>query len=377
MSIAFEQLQREQRQPSQQPLSLVDPLLSAIWVNEFQPSKMKHKISLEKLTGNLLASAANSLSCHLDIPFVDSGPLENAGESTEMLLNLVPDFDVSFVSSLSSSPLSEVNNDVSSPSSPIMHMGGGERWNLGYEGVTIDPALIDPTGITMGDVLEGDQLKEDTGQPMPCEDDSKLKTQSQKKRQQSAEAFKFVFYHPSSPHSEQEEDVEIQRSRRESICSEPAFTLTSPSIDSSSPTVESPEDKCSRTGGARRRSAPSSCGRMSDEPMPCPHEGCGKSFTRYNSLKAHLRLHASSRPFECPMCKRSFARKHDLHRHIRVHTGAKPYECLACKKGFARSDALRRHWRVDSSCGNHPAVASIKGRRRHSVLSNKTASSSA
>ncbi|RUS15694.1 hypothetical protein BC937DRAFT_92120 [Endogone sp. FLAS-F59071] len=102
--------------------------------------------------------------------------------------------------------------------------------------------------------------------------------------------------------------------------------------------------------------------------MRCSHAGCPKTFSRIYNLKAHLKSHASTKPFDCQMCSRSFSRKHDLQRHVRVHTGAKPYICPCCKKGFARTDALKRHLRIEESCRMSVEVQSMKSRRRYSDL---------
>ncbi|RUS31148.1 hypothetical protein BC938DRAFT_478389 [Jimgerdemannia flammicorona] len=102
--------------------------------------------------------------------------------------------------------------------------------------------------------------------------------------------------------------------------------------------------------------------------MRCTHPGCPKTFSRVYNLKAHLKSHVSTKPFECNMCSRSFSRKHDLQRHVRVHTGAKPYVCPCCKKGFARTDALKRHLRIEESCRMSVEVQSMKSRRRYSDL---------
>ena len=67
----------------------------------------------------------------------------------------------------------------------------------------------------------------------------------------------------------------------------------------------------------------------------CNH--CSKSFSKQNSLKAHLRTHESNKSFGCTMCQASFRRCHDLKRHIRsLHTHIRPFECPLCDKKFSR-----------------------------------------
>ncbi|KAL1918984.1 uncharacterized protein VTP21DRAFT_2365 [Calcarisporiella thermophila] len=95
----------------------------------------------------------------------------------------------------------------------------------------------------------------------------------------------------------------------------------------------------------------------------CPMPNCGKTFTRFHNLRAHMRTHEATRPFSCPMCPRAFTRKHDLQRHVRVHTGDKPYTCPSCKKSFSRTDAMKRHFKVEETCRNSPEVQTMRGRR--------------
>lgn len=76
---------------------------------------------------------------------------------------------------------------------------------------------------------------------------------------------------------------------------------------------------------------------------PCSLPGCGKTFARLYSLRAHTtRVHAAERPFRCTRCPASFARNHDLKRHERLHE-YKAWQCTGCAKAFSRRDALTRH----------------------------------
>lgn len=76
---------------------------------------------------------------------------------------------------------------------------------------------------------------------------------------------------------------------------------------------------------------------------PCGFLGCGKTFARLYSLRAHAtRVHAAERPFRCTRCPAAFARNHDLKRHERLHE-YKAWQCTGCEKAFSRRDALTRH----------------------------------
>ena len=87
---------------------------------------------------------------------------------------------------------------------------------------------------------------------------------------------------------------------------------------------------------------------------PCGFPGCGKTFARLYSLRAHTRIHAAERPFRCTRCPASFARNHDLKRHERLHED-RAWQCTGCAKAFSRRDALTRH--RNTAAARHSACA--------------------
>ena len=92
---------------------------------------------------------------------------------------------------------------------------------------------------------------------------------------------------------------------------------------------------------------------------PCSFLGCGKTFARLYSLRAHAtRVHAAERPYRCTRCPVAFARNHDLKRHERLHE-YKAWQCTVCAKTFSRRDALTRHRNTAAVRHNACATADV------------------
>lgn len=82
--------------------------------------------------------------------------------------------------------------------------------------------------------------------------------------------------------------------------------------------------------------------------IPCPYDGCEKSFNRQARLTEHLRSHTNTRPFKCSYkgCSKDFLRDSHLKHHIKsAHTDVRDYVCSwdGCGKSFATGTRLRRH----------------------------------
>ena len=93
------------------------------------------------------------------------------------------------------------------------------------------------------------------------------------------------------------------------------------------------------------------------------HCRCSQSGT----LKVHMRMHTSEKPYQCTLCPESFVSNSRLKLHMgRAHTSNedKPFKCTSCGKGFALNYILRAHAKVHSkphrcmACGRKFAMQS-------------------
>ena len=85
-----------------------------------------------------------------------------------------------------------------------------------------------------------------------------------------------------------------------------------------------------------------------DMPFQCGYEGCGRKFTRIQSLKSHFHRHARDSQLTCYLgdCSGAvrYPGKRALIRHIHIkHTFEKPHQCELCDKRFRRIESLRYH----------------------------------
>ncbi|XP_011270547.1 hypothetical protein CAOG_08885, partial [Capsaspora owczarzaki ATCC 30864] len=86
---------------------------------------------------------------------------------------------------------------------------------------------------------------------------------------------------------------------------------------------------------------------------------CGKIFRRPDRLSAHVRTHATMRPFVCTMadCSKTFREKAALKKHMISHGDIRPYTCERCGAGFKFNHHLKRHdtrclHRLNRICGS-------------------------
>ncbi|GAB1288809.1 Krueppel-like factor 17 [Apodemus speciosus] len=134
------------------------------------------------------------------------------------------------------------------------------------------------------------------------------------------------------------------------------------------PAPQEAERPSTSRGPTRRQS-------LVSRPYVCPHEDCGKAYTKRSHLVSHQRKHTAGcpqrpgegldlldetgiidgcepsygeKPYVCDWkgCPWKFFRSDELGRHKRIHTRYRPYKCNECSREFMRSDHLRQHKRT-------------------------------
>ncbi|CAG8489057.1 13234_t:CDS:2 [Acaulospora colombiana] len=82
----------------------------------------------------------------------------------------------------------------------------------------------------------------------------------------------------------------------------------------------------------------------------CDWEGClrgQKPFTKRHKMYNHLRTHTGERPFVCNIngCGKRFSRPDSLTTHVKTHSNIRPYKCpfKNCTKAYYHSRSLRKH----------------------------------
>ncbi|KAG2176019.1 hypothetical protein INT44_000498 [Umbelopsis vinacea] len=85
----------------------------------------------------------------------------------------------------------------------------------------------------------------------------------------------------------------------------------------------------------------------------CNWEGCAraqKPFTKRHKMYNHLRTHTGERPYVCHKegCGKRFSRPDSLTTHIKTHSNIRPYVCSfkGCKKAYYHSRSLKKHERT-------------------------------
>ncbi|PKY39898.1 hypothetical protein RhiirA4_257020 [Rhizophagus irregularis] len=98
----------------------------------------------------------------------------------------------------------------------------------------------------------------------------------------------------------------------------------------------------------------------------CDWEGCTrgqKPFTKRHKMYNHLRTHTGERPFVCTIngCGKRFSRPDSLTTHIKTHSNHRPYICpyKGCNKAYYHSRSLRKHEKTHDVRAPHTSLPPV------------------
>lgn len=91
--------------------------------------------------------------------------------------------------------------------------------------------------------------------------------------------------------------------------------------------------------------------------LPCPVEGCNKTFEGVNSLRSHQASHSEERPLVCdfPGCDKTFREAKHLKVHKMLHTDERPLKCHLCYYSCRQRNSM--NWHMKSKHGMQKQVS--------------------
>ena len=70
---------------------------------------------------------------------------------------------------------------------------------------------------------------------------------------------------------------------------------------------------------------------------------CHKTFSRGDTLRAHVKSAHKVSSRRCQICRKQFPTVFNLQRHTLIHSEVKNHQCSVCLKSFSRLDNLKAH----------------------------------
>ncbi|KAJ9580962.1 hypothetical protein L9F63_023860, partial [Diploptera punctata] len=77
-----------------------------------------------------------------------------------------------------------------------------------------------------------------------------------------------------------------------------------------------------------------------EKPFECNQ--CDETFSRYVSLKKHLKTHLEK--YICDICGQQFCSQSSLIDHLIIHSGEKAFSCEICGKKLSHKKSLNFHF---------------------------------
>jgi uncharacterized Zn-finger protein len=86
-----------------------------------------------------------------------------------------------------------------------------------------------------------------------------------------------------------------------------------------------------------------------EQAFKCKFENCTESFKQRQELVAHQeKVHDQAKNYVCLKCKASFSKYNALRVHQKIHAGKKPYLCPypGCRKPFVEKGNMKTHFKI-------------------------------
>ena len=79
--------------------------------------------------------------------------------------------------------------------------------------------------------------------------------------------------------------------------------------------------------------------------LPCPVDGCSRTFENVTALRGHQATHSEERPLVCdfPGCDKTFREAKHLKVHKMLHTDERPLKCLQCQYSCRQRNSMNWH----------------------------------